>query len=131
MVAVGDFGIQEREQMVLLALKHGWIHGAERMARNKGYSDPVVLLIATDALEAFPLKFSCAPRDRAKERIQRKAGCKRFTVGVVSYAALLGCNAAERWQEDMEELKQKGGTSVVAITRDGQFLAAVSPAPRD
>jgi hypothetical protein len=119
--------VGNREQMVLVALRNDWIHDAERVARSKGCTDPVVLLIAKDALDAFPLKFSSPPHDRVAEQIQRKAGCRKFIVGTVKYADLLGCNAAENWQKDVEEMKAKGGTSVVAITREGQFLASVSP----
>ena len=127
MVAVSDFGISEREQMVRLALKHGWIHGAERMARAKGCADPVVVLIASDAADILPFRFSSKPRDRKAELVQRKARCKRFITGVVSYAAMLGCNRADGWQEDMEAMRRKGGTPVVCINRTGQFLVAINP----
>jgi hypothetical protein len=119
--------IRDRERMVMVALRHDWIHDAERVARSNGCIDPIVLLIAKDALDAFPLKFSSPPGDRAAEKIQRKQGCRRFVVGTVAYADLLVCNAAEKWQEDVAEMKAKGGTSVVAITREGQFLVSVSP----
>jgi hypothetical protein len=123
--------ICDREQMVMVALRNDWIHDAERIARSKGCTDPVVLLIAKDAVDTLPLKFSSPPGDRAAERIQRKAGCRRFVVGTVSYADLLGCNTADRWQDDVVEMKAKGGTSVVAITCEGQFLASVLPASCD
>lgn len=135
MVAVGDFGIREREQMVRLAIWHGWIFKAERQARRNGVADPVVVLTAIDALNMLRFRFDRSPRNRALERLQRRAGCQRFTIGVVSYAALLRANAAEAWQADMEDMRRKGGTSVVCITRTGQFLVAVSPEhpqqPRD
>lgn len=127
MVAVGDFGIREREQIVRLAIWHGWIFKAERMARDNGVADPVVVLTAVDALDAFPFRFNRSPRNRALEQLQRRAKCKRFTIGVVSYAALLQANAAEAWQEDMEDMRRKGGTSVVCINRTGQSLAAIYP----
>ena len=125
MVAVGDFGIAEREKIVMLALSRGWIQGAEQKARANGCPDPVVVLLATDALELLPFRFNVNPRHKVMERIQRSAGCKRFTVGVVRYASLLKGNAAENWEADMEEMRQKGGISVVCINRSGQFLAAV------
>ncbi len=127
MVAIGDFGIREREQMVRLAIWHGWIFNAEKQARAVGVADPVVVLIAWDALDELPFKFDRSPRDRAAEQLQRKAGCKRFTIGASSYRALLQGNAAEGWREDMEEMRRKGGTSVVCITRTGQFLVAIHP----
>ena len=127
MVAISDFGIREREQMVRLAIWHGWIFKAVEQAQAGGMLDPVVVLVAGDALDAFPLKFDRSPRDRGMERLQRQAGCKRFSIGVASYAALLRCNAAEGWQDDMEDMRRKGGTSVVCINRTGQFLVAVSP----
>jgi hypothetical protein len=61
------------------------------------------------------------------ERLQRKSGCKRFTVCTARYSDLLSANAAEGWQEDMEELRSKGGVSVVCINRTGQFLASITP----
>jgi hypothetical protein len=127
MVAVGDFGIRERERMVRLAIWHGWVFNAEKQAREHGISDPVVVLIAGDALDVLPLKFDRSPRDRGMERLQRKAGCKRFTVGVVSYAALLRGNTAEGWHDDMEDMRRKGGTACVCINRTGQFLVAINP----
>jgi hypothetical protein len=127
MVAVGDFGIQDREQMVRLAIRHGWIFKAERMARDSGVSDPVVVLTAVDALDVLPFRFNRSPRQPRLERLQRKAGCKRFTIGVVSYAALLLGNGAEGWQADMEDMRRKGGTFVVCINQSGQFLCSVSP----
>ncbi len=129
MVAISDFGIREREQMVMLAIRYGWIFEANKHGLDHGVADPVVLLVAGDALDAFPLKFVRQP-DPGIERLQRKAGCKRFIVAVASYAKLLRCNAAEGWHDDMEEMRRKGGTSVVCITRTGQFLAAVQPAHR-
>lgn len=127
MVAVGDFGIREREQIVRLAIRHGWIFKAEQLARDNGVLDPVVVLTTIDALGILPFRFNRSPRDRGLERLQRQAGCKRFTIGVVSYADLLRGNAAEGWQDDMEDMRRKGGTSVVCINRTGQFLAAVNP----
>lgn len=135
MVAVGDFGIRDREQMVRLAIWHGWIFKAEQMARDNGVADPVVMLTAIDALDVLRFRFNRSPRDRRLERLQSRAGCQRFTIGVVSYAALLRANAAQGWQADMEDMRRKGGTSVVCINRTGQFLVAVSPEhpqqPRD
>lgn len=135
MVAIGDFGIREREQMVRLAIWYGWIEKAVETAKARGMTDPVVMLIAGDSLNAFPIVFDRSPRNRRMERLQREAGCKWFTVAVSSYAALLHANAAEGWRDDMEDMRRKGGTSVVCITRTGQFLAAVSPEnpeqPRD
>jgi hypothetical protein len=131
MVAVGDFGIREREGMVRLALQRGWIHAAERMARSHGCADPVVLLVARDALAALPLKLSSPGRDRTSEKIQRKSGCRPFITGSTSYAALLRCNAADGWQHDMEEMRRKGGTSVVCINQTGQFLVAINPVSDD
>jgi hypothetical protein len=128
MVAIGDFGIREREKMVRLAIWHGWIFKAERMARKRGVADPVVVLTAIDALDVLPFRFNRSPRDRALERLQRKAGCKRFTIGIVSYTSLLRANAAEGWQADMEQMRCKGGMPVVCISRTGQFLVSVSPA---
>ncbi len=127
MVAVGDFGIREREQIVRLAIKHGWIHKAEQMGRDNGVPDPVVVLTAVDAISALPFRFNRSPRDRSLERVQRRAGCEPFIVGVVSYEALLRGNAAEAWKEDMENMRRKGGTSVVCINRTGQFLVAIHP----
>lgn len=135
MVAVGDFGIHECEQMVRLAIWHGWIFKAERQARRIGLPDPVIVLTAIDALDLLPFRFHRSPRDRRLERLQRRAGCQRFAIGIVSYDTLLTANAAEGWQADMADLRRKGGTSVVCINRTGQFLAAVSPEhpqqPRD
>lgn len=127
MVAAGDFGIREREQIVLLAIEHGWIFKAEQMSRDNGVPDPVVVLVTIDAIGIFPFRFNRSPRNRATEQLQREARCKRFAVCVVSYADLLRSNHAEGWQEDMEDMRRKGGTSVVCINRTGQFLAAVSP----
>ena len=131
MVAVGDFGISEREGIVRLALERGWIHAAERQARVNGCSDPVVLLIARDALDAFPFRFDRTPRDRREESIQRRARCKPFVTATVSYAVLLRCNSAEGWEHDMEEMRRKGGTSVVCINRMGQFMVAITPMADD
>ena len=127
MVAVGDFGVREREQMVRLAIRRGWIFKAERQARDEGVADPVVVLTAVDALDVLPFRFNSSPRDRGLERLQRKAGCRRFVVVIVAYADLVRSNGAEGWQEDMEDMRRKGGTSVVCINRAGQFLASVSP----
>ena len=129
MVAAGDFGIREREQIVCLAIRHGWIVKAEQMARSRGVSDPVVVLTTVDALDLVPFLFNRSLRDRGLERLQRKARCKRFTMCIVSYAALLRSNAAESWQQDMENMRRKGGTAVVCINRTGQFLAAHKPVP--
>ena len=125
MVAIGDFGIAEREKIVMLALSRGWIQAAEQKARANGCLNPVVVLVAIDALEAFPFRFQGSPRNRVMERIQRSAGCKRFFTGVVQYDELVKCNAAKNWETDMEEMRLKGGISVVCINRSGQFLAAV------
>jgi hypothetical protein len=127
MVAVGDFGIREREQMVRLALQRGWIDRAERTALDHGVPDPVIVLSAVDAIDTFPFRFDRSPRDRALEQLQRKAGCKPFIVCVVSYAGLLRGNAADGWQKDMENMRRKGGTSVVCINRTGQFLVSIRP----
>ncbi len=127
MVSFGDCGIHEREQMVALAIRKGWIHGAKQRADASGIADPVIVLIAIDALDVLNFKFDSSPRNRRFEREQRTAGSKRFAIGVVPYAALLGANAADGWQADMEDLRQKGGTPVVCITRSGQFLVAVDP----
>ncbi len=126
MVAVGDFGIQEREKMVRVAIRHGWIDWAEQAARTFGVGDPVVVLIAIDALGVWNFKFNRPPRVPSMEAKQRKARCKRFTVAVVSYSDLLLANDADRWREDLQELCGKGGVSVVCINRTGQFLASVS-----
>lgn len=127
MVAIGDFGIREREQMVRLAIWHGWIFNAEKQALASGVADPVVMLIARDALDVLPFKFDRSTRDRVAERLQRQAGCTRFTIAVASYRAILQGNAAEGWREDMEDMRRKGGTSVVCFTRTGQFLVAIHP----
>ena len=97
------------------------------MARAHGCSDPVVLLVARDALAALPLKLSSPGRDRTAEKIQRKSGCRPFLTGTTSYASLLRANAADDWQHDMENMRRKGGTSVVCIDRTGQFLVAINP----
>jgi hypothetical protein len=127
MVSTYDFGIREREQMVRLAIWQGWIFKANKQARDNGVADPVVVLVAIDALELVPFRFDCSPRQRRLERLQRNARCKRFTIGVVSYAALLRGNAADGWQDDMEDMRRKGGTAVVCINSTGQFLCAVHP----
>jgi hypothetical protein len=127
MVAVGDFGIREREQIVRLAISHGWIVKAEEMARSHGVSDPVVLLMTVDALEFVRFRCNRSPRDRGLERLQRKARCKPFTMSIVSYASLLRAYVGESWQQDMENMRRKGGTAVVCINRTGQFLVAVKP----
>ncbi len=127
MVAVGDFGIREREQMVRLAIRHGWIFKAEKEALKTGMVDPVVVLIAADATGVLPFRFDRPPRCPELACIQRKARCKRFIVATVPYSRLVLGNAAEGWAEDMEGMRRKGGTSVVCFTRTGQFLAAVNP----
>ena len=127
MVAVGDFGVQEREQMVRLAIRHGWIFHAEGAARDNGVPDPVVVLAAVDVLDVLPFRFDRSPRQPRLERLQRKAGCKRFVVSVMAYADLVRSCGAEGWQEDMEDMRRKGGTFVVCINGTGQFLCSLSP----
>jgi hypothetical protein len=127
MVAIGDFGIEDRKQMVQLAIRLGWVHDAIERAKQRGWKDPVVVLVAIDALDLLPFRFDRTPRSRHMERLQRASGCKRFTVCTARYSDLLSANAAEGWQEDMEELRGKGGVSVVCINRTGQFLASITP----
>jgi len=128
MVTAGEFGMREKEQMVRLAIRHGWIFKAERQARDMGVADPVVLLTPVDALDELSFRFDRPPRDRGLERLQRKAGCKRFAVGVVSYVLLLRGSGAEGWQEDMEDMRRRGGTLVVCINRTGALLCSINPA---
>jgi hypothetical protein len=124
MVAIGDFGISEREDMVRLALSRQWIDNAHRSAVAGGMSDPVVLLVAIDALDVLPFRWDRSPRDRLRERKQRAAGCKPFVVATVSYADLLASNGADGWADDMDDMRRAGGVAVVVINHNGQLFAS-------
>lgn len=124
MVAVSDFEISERERMIRCAMSHRWVEDAVQFAKARGVPDPVIVLISIDAINDWPFRLGGNPRDRKRERMQRRAGCRPFTVLVARYEDLLQANGADGWQEDMAQMRRKGGLSVVAINRQGQFLGS-------
>ena len=127
MVAVGEFRMCEREQMVRLAIQRGLIVNAELQARELGVADPVILVTAVDALDKVSLGVADPVIVLTAVDALDKAGCQRFAVCVVSYLSLLRGSNAEGWQEDMEDLRRRGGTLVVCINQTGQLLCSIDP----
>ena len=125
MVAISDFGIDEREKMLRFALEKGYIHQQIRGAELKGLKDTVVVIIAIDALEVLKFRFSENPRKPRIENACRKAGVKRFAIATCQFDDLRRANAADGWDSDMDSLKAKNGVHVVCFNRSGQFLVAI------
>lgn len=137
MVAIGDFGREERERerMVKVATQHGWIQKVARLANARGNTTPVVVLATTDCPTDIGVLGDIVKKavdgvhamPAEMRRVQEAAGCHQFVVFTMPMDAL--CEMVDPdTEDDLRGMAAHHEYAVLCMNADQTVLVSgVSP----
>jgi hypothetical protein len=116
MVAVGE---SERNKMVRIAKKEGWIDSAIENGIEIGLEDPVALLVAKGKIKTLPDAMIKGNEGHIESlfRIQKRIGSPLFAVVSVPFSLLE--LMYEKDQTTMDRIRRSFGEIIIVLAEDG------------
>lgn len=122
MVAVGE---SERDAMVRVSKEEGWFDLAMKLGMDAGYDDPVVLIVAKDAIDLLPKTMLGVGMKQAEKmfRIQKRIGSPLFAVLTVEFSLVE--KIYENDKETLDSLRRATSDIVICLMPDGVVVGTI------